>query len=406
MDLTTYALLSKQIHGINSFSEEDSAKLDQAIQDIEALSSQVVNKEEFADMLSSLVTANDNDKIDTIEEIANWITGEEADRQEIKDKLAELDSIFTKKEETEELSEKYDDLVARFNEYIENQPDSSSALPEATEDDVNKVLSIDSDGQYVLSQVSYNNLTNKPEIPTIPSNVSAFENDAGYLTEHQDISDKVDSSSLANVATTGSYEDLINKPSIPVVPSNISAFNNDAGYLTEHQDIAGKVDASALANVATSGDYADLSNVPTNVSAFNNDAGYLTQHQDISGKANVSDIPVVPSNVSAFDNDAGYLTEHQDVSDKASAADLSSHVSNTVMHITEAERTAWSAKANVGDIPTKVSDLTNDASYITLNDLPEALPEVTAANAGEFLRVSDLGTWVAAVVPSAESEEY
>ena len=32
----------------------------------------------------------------------------------------------------------------------------------------------------------------KNEIPTVPTNVSAFTNDAGYLTEHQDISGKVD----------------------------------------------------------------------------------------------------------------------------------------------------------------------------------------------------------------------
>lgn len=33
-----------------------------------------------------------------------------------------------------------------------------------------------------------------------------------------------------------------NKPTIPVVPSNVSAFVNDAGYLTAHQDISGKAD--------------------------------------------------------------------------------------------------------------------------------------------------------------------
>lgn len=33
---------------------------------------------------------------------------------------------------------------------------------------------------------------------------------------------------------------------IPTVPTNVSAFTNDAGYLTEHQDISGKLDASKL----------------------------------------------------------------------------------------------------------------------------------------------------------------
>lgn len=37
---------------------------------------------------------------------------------------------------------------------------------------------------------------------------------------------------FATVATSGSYNDLSNKPTIPVVPTNVSAFTNDAGYLT------------------------------------------------------------------------------------------------------------------------------------------------------------------------------
>lgn len=46
---------------------------------------------------------------------------------------------------------------------------------------------------------------------------------------------------LATVATSGSYDDLENKPTIPVVPSDVSAFNNDVSYLTQHQDISGKM---------------------------------------------------------------------------------------------------------------------------------------------------------------------
>lgn len=39
-------------------------------------------------------------------------------------------------------------------------------------------------------------------------------------------------SGLAAVATSGSYDDLIGKPTIPTVPTNVSAFTNDAGYVT------------------------------------------------------------------------------------------------------------------------------------------------------------------------------
>lgn len=41
------------------------------------------------------------------------------------------------------------------------------------------------------------------------------------LTTHQDISGKADKSSLATVATSGSYNDLTNKPTIPTVPTSL-----------------------------------------------------------------------------------------------------------------------------------------------------------------------------------------
>jgi len=40
---------------------------------------------------------------------------------------------------------------------------------------------------------------------------------------------------LAPVAVSGSYTDLTDKPSIPTVPTAVSAFTNDAGYITEVQ---------------------------------------------------------------------------------------------------------------------------------------------------------------------------
>lgn len=45
------------------------------------------------------------------------------------------------------------------------------------------------------------------------------------------LSGKADASSLAPVATSGNYDDLTNKP------GNVSAFANDAGYLTSHQQL-------------------------------------------------------------------------------------------------------------------------------------------------------------------------
>lgn len=50
----------------------------------------------------------------------------------------------------------------------------------------------------------------------------------------EDLADKkADTSSLATVATTGLYSDLTGTPTIPTVPTTVSSFTNDAGYTTE-----------------------------------------------------------------------------------------------------------------------------------------------------------------------------
>ena len=64
----------------------------------------------------------------------------------------------------------------------------------------------------------------------------AYVTAQGYLTAHQDISSKAD------VATTYTKTEV--DALIPTVPTDVSAFNNDSGYLTAHQDISGKADAA------------------------------------------------------------------------------------------------------------------------------------------------------------------
>lgn len=54
---------------------------------------------------------------------------------------------------------------------------------------------------------------------------------------------------LASVATSGSYSDLSNKPTIPVVPTKVSAFINDAGYLTQHQSLDDYAKKTDIPNV-------------------------------------------------------------------------------------------------------------------------------------------------------------
>lgn len=55
-----------------------------------------------------------------------------------------------------------------------------------------------------------------------------------------ELNKKVDGTSLSKVATSGDYDDLLNKPTIPTVPTNVSAFINDSGYVQDTREINGK----------------------------------------------------------------------------------------------------------------------------------------------------------------------
>ena len=215
----------------------------------------------------------------------------------------------------------------------------------------------------VATTGDYNDLSNKPTIPTVPTNVSSFVNDAGYLTQHQsladyytktEVDDELATKQDASTAFSGDYNDLTNKPTIPVVPTNVSSFVNDAGYLTQHQSLAEyytktQVDTALAGKVSQSdfdtkeevisnalndleSDKQDVLISGTNIKTINNESilgsgnitisggGTFTQEQADWNQSDSSavdfiknkpTIPVVPTNVSSFVNDAGYLTQHQ-----------------------------------------------------------------------------------------------
>ena len=118
-------------------------------------------------------------------------------------------------------------------------------------------------GSYVVIPVgfsgNYNDLTNKP---TIPNKVSDLTNDAGYLTsytESQVLSIGHDTLFLTGgsyvvlpAGFSGNYNDLTNKPTIPIVPTNVSSFTNDAGYLTSYTESQALYNVLSLGNAANS----------------------------------------------------------------------------------------------------------------------------------------------------------
>lgn len=123
-------------------------------------------------------------------------------------------------------------------------------------------------GAVVLTASDVNALPSSTVIPTVPTNVSAFNNDAGYLTSHQSLSGYAtetwvtsqgyaEASTLATVATTGSYNDLTDTPTIPTIP--VTSVNGQTGAVV--------LDAS---------DVGALADNTTYVSSVNGNSGAVT----------------------------------------------------------------------------------------------------------------------------------
>ena len=149
---------------------------------------------------------------------------------------------------------------------ISGKADKSSLSDVATSGDYNDLINqptipILPDFATVATSGDYNDLNNKPTIPVVPTRVSAFENDAGYLKTHQ---------SLANYYTK---QQIDNK-----------------GYLTEHQDISGKVDKETGKGLSTN----DYTTVEKNKLAGIAEGAEVNVNPDwnaISGKGQILNKP-------------------------------------------------------------------------------------------------------------------
>lgn len=188
---------------------------------------------------------------------------------------------------------------------------------------------------------------NKTEIPTVPTNVSAFTNDAGYLTEHQSLNDyytKTESdgkyatqvvvneeiaariSDIREVKAT--LESKADKSEIPSLNGYATEqWVGQQGYLTEHQPLKTINGQTIVGN----GNIEISSGEETDPIWNAEKVNYYTKtevNSSLESKADKTEIPTVPTNVSAFTNDAGYLTEHQSLNNYYTKSEIDGIVGN------------------------------------------------------------------------------
>ena len=163
------------------------------------------------------------------------------------------------------------DIIQDLNAIREGANLGKTALQEETD----PVWTAEKVNYYTKTEVdtSLESKANKSEIPTVPTNVSAFTNDAGYLTEHQSLDNY-----YTKTESDGKYATQV------VVNEEIEA------RIREIRDVKAAIETKA-----------DKSEIPSlngyATEQWVGQQGYLTQHQSLDNYYTKSEIDGIVGNV-------------------------------------------------------------------------------------------------------------
>ena len=282
---------------------------------------------------------------------------------------------------------------SRKADYIKNKPDIPDTLADLTDDSNHRTVTDEEKTVWNAKSDfsgSYDDLTNKPTIPTVPTNVSAFVNDAGYITGYTEtdptVPAHVKNITEADITNWNQFVDYSVTITEDTTDSTIAKryiFNqlgNEIGKIDLAKELVVKSGSvkevseagKPYAGAAVGDKYIEL------VIANQTNPIYVPAKDlvDIyTAKANAKEIQVVidgnneisasivSDSISESKMDQTFKTKLQDVVDKShSHANV---VESVKVNDTEVSITNKSVNITV---PTKTSDLTNDSGYRTTDD--------------------------------------
>jgi hypothetical protein len=186
---------------------------------------------------------------------------------------------------------------------------------------------------------SYNDLTDKPEIPDDLADLNAD-------STHRLVTDAEKATWNAKSSFSGSYNDLTDKPDIP---DDLSDLHDD----TTHRLVTDAEKSTWNAKSDFSGSYADLTNkpdIPDDLADLNDDSTHRL----------VTDVEKT-----AWNAKSDFSGSYDDLTDKPDLADLQDDATHRT--VTDEEKTAWNGKS---DFSGSYSDLTDKPS------IPDALSDL------------------------------
>ena len=226
--------------------------------------------------------------------------------------------------------------------------------------------------------------------PSVPSSLSDLDDDAN----HRVVTDTEKATWNAKSDFSGDYNDLENQPTIPVVPTKLSAFLNDVGYVKDLKTINGESLKGTGDIVIEGGDgvQSDWNEIDTD------DPAYIK---------NKPTIPVVPTKVSAFQNDAGYINDVSDKQDTlVSGTNIKTINNQSLLGSGNIDiqggggsqiQSDWEQTDNtkvdyIKNKPT-LADVATSGSYDDLEDTPTIPAEVTESTVAGWGFTKNTGTY-------------
>ncbi len=279
----------------------------------------------------------------------------------------------------------------------------------------------------------YNDLTNKPDLSNFVTqadinaslpDLSSYVTNSSLTTTLADYYTKTQVDALIPTPFSGDYDDLTNTPTIPTVPTNVSEFTNDSGYVTQSDIDASLPDLSPYALTVDVPSPPDLTNYALK-SELPSLTGYATtayvdsRHQTLSISGNILSISngnnVDLSGISGGGGGGGGATSLGQLTDVSNVTPTTGHVlkyNGTTWEPATDNTSAGGGISNVvedttpqlgGDLDAQAFDITTTGKilysnvYSTEGDLPSAstyhgmFAHVHSTGAGYFAHG---GNWI------------
>ena len=275
-----------------------------------------------------------------------------------------------------------DNLTASLSVGVIYSGDGSGLTPEQ-EERLNKIPMIEQSVEEIT-----NDLNSKANTSDIPTNTSELYNDSGFLTSipseyvtETEMNEAIANSSSGTGGTglTSEQEEQLNK--IPEMETSINNINESLNAKANISDIPTKTskltnDSGFLTSIPS--EYVtetEMNEAIANVSSGGSIdlSGYATK-DELNTKANISDIPTKTSKLT---NDSGFLTSIPN--EYVTETEMNEAITNASSGY--ATKDELNAKANTSDIPTKVSELYNDSYFVTTSQLNTAISGIQNTNA-------------------------